>query len=499
MSFRKSIVSYIIWLCYTLPVSAALLCLAGGITGGKQEGIFATAIFLPVVGVLVFLVHRFLSFPEKSADEKNMVRVVAEAAAVVVLLAIGLFLRVKEMGGAQQDTAYFEMAAVSAGQEILQYTHGAVYFYVQLLHALFYFLGNKLQAAVWLQLVLWLGCGALLFSGIRRLCGAAAAFTALAFFCVSPGMIQRTLLLSPELFFLFFFLVGLLWMAAAYGRGCRPAELFGIGCLAAVLGYLDIAGMLLLFFAGMAVFAQPKERQAAGGRKWIALPVSLAGFFAGFLVCVLADAFLSGKLPLGVLRAWFALYRPEGLLLALQPFEPAVYVECGVLTGLMAIGIFSFWCDRKRDFFSAAIIGAALTAACAAFGIFTAEMPGTLYVLLQFTVLAGISVEQTLRRAAENTQLTQALPARWDKTAENTAKQKLLAEQEPFAEQELTPEQEPTEVQELPPGGKKINYIENPLPLPKKHVKRVMDYRIKEEDALEDFDIMPTDDDDFDL
>ena len=375
MSFRKSVVSYIIWLCYTLPVSAALLCLAGGITGGKQEGIFAAAIFLPVVGVLVFLVHRFLSFPEKSAGEKNTVRVVAEAAAVVVLLAIGLFLRVKGMDGAQQETAYFEMSAVSAGQGIPQYAHGAVYFYVQLLHALFYFLGNKLQAAVWLQLVLWLGCGMLLFSCIRRLCGSVAAFTALAFFCLSPDMIRRTLLLSPELLFLLFFLAGMLWMAAAHGRGCRPAELFLIGCFAAVLSYLDIAGMLLLFFAVVSAFAHPREERADGGRKWIAMPVCFAGFLAGFLVCVLADAFLSGKLPLGVLRAWFALYRPEGLLLALQPFDPAAYAGCGVLAGLMSAGIFSFWCDRKRDFFSVAIIGAALTAACAAFGIFTPEMP----------------------------------------------------------------------------------------------------------------------------
>ena len=126
-------------------------------------------------------------------------------------------------------------------------------------------------------------------------------------------------------------------------------------------------------------------------------------------------------------------------------------------------------------------------------------------MLLQFTVLAGIGVEQTLRRAAGEAQLAQAMPAGLDGTTENAAKQKpfakqeLTAEQEIETEQETKAEQETAEVQKLPPEGKKINYIENPLPLPKKHVKRVMDYRIKEEDALADFDIATSEDDDFDL
>ena len=45
---------------------------------------------------------------------------------------------------------------------------------------------------------------------------------------------------------------------------------------------------------------------------------------------------------------------------------------------------------------------------------------------------------------------------------------------------------------------KKVQYIENPLPLPKKHIKRVMDYSLKEMPDEDDFDLDIGDEDDFD-
>ena len=49
------------------------------------------------------------------------------------------------------------------------------------------------------------------------------------------------------------------------------------------------------------------------------------------------------------------------------------------------------------------------------------------------------------------------------------------------------------------PEKKKIVLIENPLPLPKKHVKKTMDYRFEPEPELMKFDIEIKENDDFDL
>ena len=45
----------------------------------------------------------------------------------------------------------------------------------------------------------------------------------------------------------------------------------------------------------------------------------------------------------------------------------------------------------------------------------------------------------------------------------------------------------------------KIRFIENPLPLPKKHVKKTMDYRFEPEEEGMKYDIETAENDDFDL
>lgn len=57
-------------------------------------------------------------------------------------------------------------------------------------------------------------------------------------------------------------------------------------------------------------------------------------------------------------------------------------------------------------------------------------------------------------------------------------------------------EKEADKMETTPEDGKKINYIENPLPLPKKHVRRVMEFKLDEKD---DFDIEIDEKDDFDI
>ena len=55
---------------------------------------------------------------------------------------------------------------------------------------------------------------------------------------------------------------------------------------------------------------------------------------------------------------------------------------------------------------------------------------------------------------------------------------------------------------EQPEGTEKkqVQFLENPLPLPKKHVKRIMDYSLPpEQKENDDFDIPVAEDDDFDI
>ena len=67
--------------------------------------------------------------------------------------------------------------------------------------------------------------------------------------------------------------------------------------------------------------------------------------------------------------------------------------------------------------------------------------------------------------------------------------------------QDLETEELPEEAEPLPEETvemEKIRLIENPLPLPKKHVPKVLDYKL-DNDEEGDFDYPVADDDDFDL
>lgn len=66
-------------------------------------------------------------------------------------------------------------------------------------------------------------------------------------------------------------------------------------------------------------------------------------------------------------------------------------------------------------------------------------------------------------------------------------------------QEEAEPEvKEPAHKQEENETSSKPNYIENPLPLPKPHQKRVLDYKV-EPSGHDDFDHVVDENDDFDI
>ena len=66
--------------------------------------------------------------------------------------------------------------------------------------------------------------------------------------------------------------------------------------------------------------------------------------------------------------------------------------------------------------------------------------------------------------------------------------------QEDGAEDSQSPQGAAEEV-----GQREVRYLENPMPLPKKHVKRVLDYGLKSTAEDDDFDFSVAEDDDFDI
>lgn len=502
MSWRKNAFGYLMWFLYTAMTGIALAGLGGVLCGraGVQTywAVLFAVLVLAVTGGASWLLHRlgavFCSWTEKSP--KGIV--VLECVLAAGLLVLGGLLRIWGIEGAGGGDEYYETARVVSQGRIPQFVHGAVYFYLQLLHGAFRLLGNQYIAGIWLQIVLQMAGSLGLFLVVRKHSGAVAALVTLAFCMCGPYMTDSALVLSPEIFYFVLMVAAAAVTVFVCRSGMSPVWFLFIGILTAFCFYLDVTGGLLLVTALFLVFCNRKE-ESTSGKKWAAVLLCLIGAVLGMLLCIFTDAFLSGKTFQGVVKAWLLLYRPEGFALPASAGGADSWAESFLLLTGMAFGVFSFWYNRQEERISlltGLILSAVLASCC---GILTEEMPGFYAIYLLLALSAGQGLGQCfpgrVSFAEDGEAGAEEVPAgsRGEEGADTLEILELDGEETGMQQEEKAekPNQE---------GGKKaVQYLENPLPLPKKHVKRVMDYPLQSEEKEDDFDYPIAEDDDFDI
>lgn len=497
MSWKKNAISYISWFLYVLITEAIVLICADEL--GRKAGlsVYMSALFAfayaVLVGVIVLLIRKNLKIRRPVGKSGKVAGLILEAVLCVVLFAVGLWLRISDMDAMTQSAAYFETAQVAYGQSIPPVVHGAVYLYLQVLHGLFRLVGNHFVAGIWLQITLQMIAFLVLYFVVKRCAGAVAALITLSFGMCAPMMVTGALTLSPEILYLLLLVLAAAVFLTGYGRKIYPLLFLLFGGLAAVMTYLDIAGILLFVFAVMICFSSGEETCTAG-RKMAAFACTVAGYAGVFAGTILLDASLTGKLFGNVLRAWVELYQWKPLTDIAISFS----LEEIILTGMLVIGVFSFWCSKRRETITGStccILVFLLLSMC-----LTEEMNGGLYFVVMLVAMAGAFVGQvfclkTEKRVFVEEELTSAEEAMEQVSLTNVhevEKPETVVKQE--AESPVI--QTPQEVQETP--KRPIQFIENPLPLPKKHEKRVLDYKLTLTEDADDFDVDVADDDDYD-
>lgn len=502
MSWKKNVFSYLLWVLYAVAAEVGLVCLADAVCDSLGAEIYigtiACALYIVLAGAGVFLIHRFAPKYTGTEGKNHSLWTVISAATAVILLAIGFVLRVQGAGDAEGTSVYYELAAVGPERELSEGVHGAVYFYIQMLHGLLYFLGNKPAAAVWAQILLQMGALLLFCLAVRRLTGRIAALVTLAFCMFSSYLIREASRLSPAMLYLFFWSAVLLvtvWLVRA------EKNLWGFpaaGLLIAVQCYLDVAGLLLLMILITLIFCEENKT----GRRGKRLLLGLAGAGAGFAGCALADSLVNGKTFPQMFAAWGGLYRPGEFRLPVTTDTPEILVEYIVLFCVLTTGMYSFWRDRRRDRRKGWLLLLILLGAAGCFHIFTEEMPMGIYMYLLLAVLAGIAVEECVcyvqPAPAEESLVLEKAEAQGQTGGEAlqiTAGRELTAKSKTGAGggQEMTGKGAEKE------DGQTIHFIENPLPLPKKHVKRRLDYGMEVPEGKYDFDLDVDEKDDFDI
>lgn len=512
MSWKKNAFSYILWGIYLLVVSIAFAGI-GSVAVRKFEwtnqyvsGIIVVSFFLLII--LLYVITRKVIPPNLLIDiDKKKGWKVTRSIIVIGLLALGVFLRIFYISYAGEDAPYFDAAKVTENGSIPMITHGAVYVYLQLLRGLFILVGNKWMAGIWLQIALQILSCILLYFSVRKLAGEIPALIMIAFFMLSPHMIAQGLTYSPQMLYLCIYAIGLLCITdfltrRAAGNMKNVYDVIFLLFSGLVLGmvcYLDISGISLLVIAFSVFWMEKPEAINIWGNTLLEWFVLLFGT-VGFLGCYLAmDAFISGKTFWGVGRAWCTLYSVKGYHNTFWLSAGGDYIVYFILLFILTLGILTFWNRKGYEKISVWVFAVIAIAVMEYFGITTEDIKGFDLFYWMAAALAGIAIaecfhkEQALEENPMKEVSIEEIPI------EEVSMKEVFINEMPLekvsAEEVLI--EDITEVFSEPDNI--INFIENPLPLPKKIERKPIDFDFLPKNNEMDYDLKIQEFDDFDI
>ena len=381
-------------------------------------------------------------------------------------------------GGEQiVETDFYQSAVLQAEKKIEATQHMLSYLYTLCLSACMTFLGNKPIVGIWLQVVIQSVTLILAYIMIRRILGRIPALFLLSFLALSPAYVEQIFVLTPECLFLLLYLIGIYITVSLVKNYCydhsgtvaRTVSALSAGMLIGILAYLDpVMFTLLVFMVGIIAGKDTK-----GINPILHLFLSLAVSVLVFADVIWIDASLHGREFVDSAVMWGSFF-PHTISvknIIVLYYTQAFLWELFFLVIGSSFLLMAFWNRKKVQNCTPWIILLLFTM----LGI----SPYQMQLFLIWGVLAGIGLQQSFEPMD-------------NKTDRKTAR-----------EEKMTAKGMESSGADLKEMGikaeKPIKYIENPLPLPKKHVKREMDYQYQVTENQMKFDIEISDEDEFDI
>ena len=392
------------------------------------------------------------------------------------------------MDAVARGNGLYDMAIIRAGEGVPAMAHRASYVYTVFLSLVLSFTGNKAVVGIVLQLFLEIAVILVLYAGVRLLTGRIEAVCVLTVMAFSMDFCGELFRLTPEVFYLLVYAGGIL-LLGVYAKKNTMGRLILAGIGIGWLGYLDPAGWILLLPGVYITLNSLLQLRKKACKCWMA-PVVLVGLaLAVMLILCVVDALLAGQSVGSILAEWFAAFvSGQGIVFPAGPDKQPVFSI--VICFMAALAVFGFWFQekQKQDIWILLLI---------VFTILDMLNVGALryesFLTAIWGVLAGVGITSMRvvavtegERNAEGVQNKVVISCE-----ENEQKQEAdscedvteLPREKKIPLKELVVEE--ITLEDEPP---KVKLIENPLPLPKKHVKKEMD-----------FDHFVEDDDDYDI
>ncbi len=548
MAWKKNGFSIFIWIIYLLAAAAGLFF----VTASAAEALgWESPYALPVAGAaglalaaVLFVLLRLLAtcgwvkrlhakYGKSSGRVPwNMV----EGIAVVLLLAGALILRqlvlfmpdrfpaLYGIVAAGENSEYFQAAKVTEGGSVPQVAHGIVYFYLQTLHFCFLLLGNRWEVGICIQIALQFIGAFLVCIGVRKLAGAFPAVLVLAYLLYFPSNVKAGFTYSPEMLYLCFFGLGLIVLASYFKlfsegvpKGWRRILLpLAVGILTALLCYLDVCGISLIFLLLGAFLLERETAEDIWGKAVLQLPLLclfLFGFFAGILAL---DAWSSHVGFLRVWNAWASLYQVKG-------WNPLFWMPERYLPGyvgvaaLMVVGAISFWCRTSQREGLPWILAFLSLCGIGFWQIPAKRMDPAGLFWLVCVVLAANGLRDCLETEPEEMEeeepeeeeleeggLEEQEPERQESDQQERNESEWQETERNESERQKPERVEPKQGESAPQAGSQNNpvgglqFIEDPFLRPRKVRKKPVGYILEPEESQMHYDVEVAEDDDFD-
>lgn len=505
----------LIWVLYGLAAGICLflvtMSIGSGLGFGMIPGLIAGLVLMFILGLLVRGIHQTVQkiMPKNMGGKKQLVPVIVESILFLLCLVGMVSVRLMSFPDAAADPV-FEMAKVTEEGFTPATSHGGMLIYLWFLHGTMVLLGNKAFAAMGLQLFLLVCAVFGIYFGVRRLSGPVVALVSVAFVGFAPYMLAETAKLTPFLFFLIFYGLAVGSIAALPERmnsaetpsGKVLAVLYYlvVGMLIGFCCYLDAAGItLLIFLTGVICFggeSADREQMNVWGNSVLVFVCCVLAAALGYVASHGIRCLGGGSSLADSVYAQMGLYLPDRFQIPVTVGSGVVHWDVPVLVILMALGVFGFWCSQRIRDKAMWLFAAALLLLMQCFGMNSVANFNAYALLYLFcTVMAGCSVADLFTVTEQGRNSDQELPdavngwntvplAGWDDADDIGGMTGMVGGESPEV-----PKAADLEILDLQSEtAPVINYIENPLPLPKKKVHRVLDY---------DYEV--ADDDDFDI
>lgn len=497
MSPRKNVFSYIIWLVFSVYMLLLITAYSFHAVSSSGFGIYVTQTYQKVLFflgvilafVIIYVAVRWIAsvVENRLSAVKSIMDVVAIACPILILLGtvvLTAYYLMNNMPITLNNEIYYRQAVVN-GQETSFVVHGMSYLYVKVLHILFLFFGNNPFAGIVLQIVFFFMLLILVYITCMHMCGIIPACVSMALL----GLLQiHTFLnevfsLTPELLYLCLYFLGLFFISSIIKGICNESihgfwggfVVYLLGIYIGYLVYLDIFSITLLFF----LLGMIGIRHVAKKVSVLVNVVAFAGILNGVAFSLLYLFVQENMMPLDYLHSVISLYFEKAAFVNTMPV-PTLSSNFIWILLILLFGIIPGYVVQSCDRYTTWIISFFALLLCQMFCINRLEYNIILDVFIG--IMAGLGFYGYVKFDQEH----------------------VLADAETIFEEEKKNVEEAVEPVQIIQEKEIITKVEpgkpldNPLPIPKKHVKKSVDFPYQISDDKLKFDHTIDENDDFD-